>query len=102
MGPLPVPILAASRDPELQPRDLHVLVNAWAELDLIEVRPLKQTWLARRCALTPSTVNRAVKRLCARGYLAQGAVEGDRRRKGYRLMASPKPVSPVAAVKLAV
>jgi DNA-binding MarR family transcriptional regulator len=47
-----------------------------------------QTTLARRLAYSPAQVSSTVERLRARGWIAQHAIDGDRRRNLWRLSES--------------
>ena len=92
-------VVAALTDPRLQRRDLYVYHLALSELDLQEWRHFKRAYVARRCTMLGSHVSRAMKRLCAAGYLERDNADwtGPRR---YRLRYSPTPL-PVEVPKSA-
>lgn len=93
---IPNVVLMAATDRAISQGDLRVYLFLYTQLDVLQYRPIKQTWLARRLQMHATHISRSIGRLLRRGYLEEPRHKKKRGpwMRSYRLVLSPYPIPP--------
>jgi predicted transcriptional regulator len=86
---IPSAVLTAALDRRLRGDDLTLYLFLCTQLDVMQYRAVKHSWLSRRLVRRRTSVQRSLARLMTFGYVERGPYA--EKLATYRLVANPPP-----------